>query len=164
MKKLIIITFLITSISGCKSSNLKKMFDELENMKSPDYSQIDELQLSESKAQIENTLMELYDADTTVMTATGLFKYGVDSTVLTSQWFKITFLNSKKITDIKNKALTDSLAIQIGNYLKPRVLNLKSYDRMDVIFINEASTSIEGATGSIKQTIQLSIPELDLIY
>jgi hypothetical protein len=139
------------------------MLNELQNMRPPDYSQIKELQLSESKAQIENTLMELYEADTAVITSTGMFKYGTDTTVLRSQWFKASFMNSKRITDARNEELSKNLALEIGTYLKPRILNLEDYDKIEIIFINQTPTETEGSTGSIKQRIYLSIPELEFI-
>jgi hypothetical protein len=163
MNKITILAFLIISTFGCRTSNVQQMLNELQKMQPADYSQIREPQLSESKAQIENTLMELYDADTTVITATGMFKYGTDTTVLTSQWFKATFLNSKKIIDALDEELSDNLALEIGTYLKPRILNLEDYDKIEIIFINQTLTETEGATGSIKQRIHLSIPELEFI-
>lgn len=139
------------------------MLNELQNMQPPDYSQIKELQLSEPKVHIENTLMELYEADTATITSTGMFKYGTDTTVLTSQWFKATFVNAKKIIGARSEELSVNLALEIGTYLKPRILNLEDYDKMEIIFINETLTETEGATGSIKQRIILSIPQLEFI-
>ena len=154
---------LIIILFSCQTSNVQQVMNELQNMKSPDYSQIKKLQLSEHKSQIENSLMEFYDADTAILASTGIFKYGADTTILISQWLKASFVNSMKITDLQDKELTDKLAIEIGTYLKPKVLNIQDYDKMEIMFINEIQTEIKGATKSIKQSIHLSIPELELI-
>lgn len=157
MNKVTIIAILILTTFGCTTSKVNTMLNQLQNLPTPDYSQIKEPQLTEPKAQIENTLMELYNADTTVITSTGIFKYEADTAVLTNQWFKATFLNSQKITDPSNESLSDNLALEIGTYLKPRIQNLKDYEKLEIIFINEANN------GSIKQRIHLSIPNLEFI-
>ncbi|WP_040479700.1 hypothetical protein [Mariniradius saccharolyticus] len=163
MKIKTIFALLIISTFGCQTTNVQKKLSELQNLQPPDFSQIKEPQLSEPKAQMENILMELYEADTAAITATGMFKYGTDSTVLINQWFRATFVNSKKITDATNEELSDNLAREIGIFLRARILNLEDYDKMEIIFINQTPTSTNVASGSIKQRIHLSIPELNFI-
>ena len=138
---------------------MQKMITQIQNMPPVDYSQISEPVLSEPKEQIENTIMELYNADSAVISSTGMFKYDEkkQEQILISQWVKATFLNSQKIVDPKDEKLSDDLALEIGLYLKPRISNLEEYDKMEIIFINEHQQ------GSIKQRIHLSIPDLSNI-
>lgn len=152
---------MLIGLSSCNNS-VHKALKQLENMPSPNFSQINELELTVSTQFLESQLKEFYDADTVAISASGKFKYNevTQEQDLIDIWIKVVFLNSKKISDLTDAILSDSLAFEIGTFLKPKIKNLNDYNKIEVMFINQW---YDGNQKQIKQRIHLSIPNLEFI-